>query len=289
MDIYSKFLKDKIMPPEDFTKNLRSLSKILADDFNADLAIYNGDITQESAMRFILTVREKKTKDNIYLILSTNGGNADAAYKIARYLKKHYKKFTVYITHACKSAGTLIVCGADEIIFSDFGELGPLDVQLPKEDELTSTSGLCYSQAISFLQTQAFQIFESFLLGIKERSQGTITTKTAADIGEKIAVGLLSPITHLIDPLKLGEIVRSANIAHHYGMRLSKNQPLIASLISGYPSHSFVIDFVEAKELFGNMVRELNEKEKFLELCQPDLNKFICVFVEKGEEQNVTK
>ena len=37
------------------------------------------------------------------------------------------------LTH-CKSAGTLLALGADEIIMSNLSELGPLDIQLPDRD-----------------------------------------------------------------------------------------------------------------------------------------------------------
>jgi ClpP class serine protease len=36
----------------------------------------------------------------------------------------------------CKSAGTLIALGANELAFGEHGELGPLDVQIAKRDEV---------------------------------------------------------------------------------------------------------------------------------------------------------
>jgi len=268
----------------DKLKSLANLSK-------SDLYIYFGDISEENATNFIITVKGNKTdRTNVVLILATLGGEADAAYRIASYLKSVYKKITVYILGLCKSAGTLIACGADEIVFSDFGELGPLDVQLMKADELTRTSGLCYSQAIAFLQNQAFSVFEDCLLNIKQRSGGSITTKTAAEVGEKIAVGLLAPISGQIDPMRLGEFERAARIAFEYGRRLCGNERIIHRLISGYPSHEFVIDFNEAKKLFGKNTRKLNHDELFLEYSFLEIARkpieFANYFVDTKEDIN---
>ena len=48
-----------------------------------------------------------------------------------------------YVDTVCKSAGTILALGADVIIMSQYAELGPIDVQLQKEDEVgESTSGL---------------------------------------------------------------------------------------------------------------------------------------------------
>lgn len=198
--------------------------------------------------------------------MSTFGGNADAAYIIARHIKRTYKKFILYVFGYCKSAGTLFALGADEIIMSCHGEFGPLDVQIAKADEIGyRSSGLEISQALEFLSEQAYNLFEKQFLEIKTRSSGVITTKTASEIASSITVGLLAPITSQIEPIKIGEMQRAVNIAYHYGIRLNETPTRVQRLINDYPSHSFVIDFNEAKEIFGN-VREPNEKESLLEL-----------------------
>ncbi len=69
--------------------------------------------------------------------------DADVAYRIARCLQHRYERITAVISGQCKSAGTLLAIGAHELAFSDHGELGPLDVQLRKADDMwAATSGL---------------------------------------------------------------------------------------------------------------------------------------------------
>jgi hypothetical protein len=146
---------------------------------------------------------------------------------------------------------------------SNFSELGPLDVQLTKEDELVTTSGLNYFHAMLMLKQQAFDMFEEYFLQLKKLGGGTITTKTAAEIASSITVGLLSPLSNRIDPIRLGEVDRAMKIAMEYGRRLSDNTEAIYNLSTDYPSHDFVIDFEEAKKILNN-VREPDEREQKL-------------------------
>jgi hypothetical protein len=237
----------------------------LINDNQSDFYLFVGTIDDRNADKFITALRKNSDrKDNCSLILTTYGGDPDAGYRIIRAIKRYYKKLTLYIFGSCKSTGTLMALGADEIVMSDFGEFGPLDIQLTKDDELSNTSGLNFVQSLMSLNEQLFRAFEENFLGLKRRSRNTITTKTAAEICSKLAVGLISPISAQIDPVKLGEVQRAIKIANEYGTRLCDRHDLIAKLIVGYPSHGFVIDFQEATEIFGN-VRWVTDNESILE------------------------
>lgn len=244
-----------------FNETLTTLIENNKSDFYLFVATIN-DITAD---KFISALRKKEGKnENCTLILTTYGGDPDAGYRIIRTIKRYYARLTLYIFGSCKSTGTLMALGADEIVMSDFGEFGPLDIQLTKDDELSNTSGLNFVQSLMSLNEQLFRAFEENFLGLKRKSRNTITTKTAAEICSKLAVGLISPISAQIDPVKLGEVQRAIKIANEYGTRLCDRHDLIAKLIVGYPSHGFVIDFGEAKEIFEN-VRWVNEHESILE------------------------
>ncbi len=149
---------------------------------------------------------------------------------------------------------------------SDEAELGPLDVQIARRDELGERdSGLVLSEALVNLEHHAFSLFENFLMQIKMRSDGAITFKTATEISAQVTNGLFEPIYKQIDPQKIGEAARSLAIAEAYGSRLNiwaKNlrNNALHSLTVGYPSHGFVIDRREAGELFKK-VREPNQHE----------------------------
>lgn len=147
--------------------------------------------------------------------------------------------------------------GAHKLIFGDRGELGPLDIQLSKPDEMfESMSGLNILQALNLLEEELLDSFRTYLLDICGGSG--IKTKMAAEIATKMAEGLISPIAAKIDPITLGEHLRAMQIAINYGQRLDEKAKslvpdALVSLVSSYPSHGFVIDRKEARKLFKNV------------------------------------
>lgn len=66
----------------------------------------------------------------IDLVLHTPGGLVLASLQIARALKHHKGKVTVYVPHYAMSGGTMIALAADEIVMSRHAVLGPVDPQL---------------------------------------------------------------------------------------------------------------------------------------------------------------
>lgn len=237
----------------------------LTEKNDSDIFLYSGTISEINVDSFVTLVREKQDrKKNCSLFLTTFGGDPDAGYRLVRIIKRYYSDFYLYAFGSCKSTGTLIALGSNMIIMSDFGEFGPLDIQLTKDDEMSNTSGFSFLQSLMSLNEQIFRSFESSFLNIKQRSGYTITTKTAAEIASKLAIGLVAPISAQLDPVKLGEVQRAIKIAESYGKRLCANRARVTKLIAGYPSHSFVIDFEEAKTIFDN-VRFRNEEEAILE------------------------
>ena len=227
----------------------------LVDEKEADVFVVSGGIDRRLA-DWILEFfdRFENTRQNVVVFLCTFGGDPNAAYVIARTFKRIYKdgKFSLFISGYCKSAGTIIALGADEIFMGSKGELGPLDVQVLKEDTLMSrTSGLDSTKSIGVLQSEAFDLFGQIFFSLINVSDGRFTTRTAAKIATDLVVGLLSPIAQQVDPLKLAENQRQLAIAQKYGEQLGANEESIRKLIYDYPSHAHVIDVDEAKRIFG--------------------------------------
>ena len=249
---------------------MRKLVDTVSSNRDADIILYNGGIFRpcdEHLIRECISRGEKGRRKNVILILVTGGGDPDAAYRIARCLQRHYENFSVYVSGLCKSAGTLIAVGASELIISDHGELGPLDIQMAKQDEFFgSQSGLTVSTALEALESRAFQAVERMFVEIEANTGGILSVQTATDLASKTVVGLYGPIAGQIDPMHLGEAARALLIADTYGNRLNRRTGNLASpaalnqLYTQYPSHGFVIDREEASTLFRN-VREPDEDE----------------------------
>jgi Serine dehydrogenase proteinase len=249
---------------------INELITTIADEQNTDIILYNGGIFRPCDERLItecLTRGADGRRKNVMLILVTGGGDPDAAYRIARCLQNNYQTVSLYVSGICKSAGTLIAVGAHQLIFSEHGELGPLDMQMAKQDEFfASQSGLTISTALEALENRAFRAVERMFIEIENNTGGMLSVHTATDLASKTVVGLYGPIAEQIDPMHLGEAARALLIADAYGQRLNESSRNLAGngalndLYTSYPSHGFVIDRQEATKLFKN-VREPNGNE----------------------------
>jgi len=265
--------------------------KDVSDANNADIYLISGGMNSPADKNLISIIKGNKKLENAMLILSTFGGDADVAYRIARCFQREYEKgkFSILIFDICKSAGTLLSLGADELIMSYEAQLGPLDVQINKPDELGEViSGLTPVQALSFLQQHSFKLFEYQMLELVNRSGSQITTKMASEIATKLTIGLFQPIYSHFEPFMLGEYHRNMMVAIEYGERLIeckgniKNSDVLEKLTHGYPSHGFVIDFKEAEKLF-KQIRSPNDIEnKALEFLRPIMLKWLSNKDERG-------
>ena len=236
---------------------------------NADIYLYAGPIYRPHDDRVMKALRLQRLRQNVILMLTTLGGDASAGYRISRTFQRRYKtgaykpesksdeargKFTVFVDSICGSAGTVVALGADELIMSEFGELGPIDVQLRKPDDVMArSSGLTPTQALEILERQSQKLFKSHFRQLRQDPQLSLTTKTASDVAAKLTVGLLSQIYGQIDPMRLAEVERELRIAIDYGERLGVSNlkdDTLEQLTFGYPSHNFVIDRREARNLF---------------------------------------
>lgn len=265
------------MVKEQETSKASEVADSVSQKLDADVILYNGEIQWTHGDSLTdLCDKEHKHK-NVLLVLITTGGDPHAAYRIARCLQQRYDKFAVYIPGLCKSAGTLVTLGAEELIIADQGELGPLDIQLRKRDELWEmSSGLTVMEALDSLRDKSYSTFEKCLLDLKLGSGGQITLKTAMEIASSLTTGLYGPLYQQIDPLTIGENGRAMKISQHYGEILGKRsknleEDALEKLIASYPAHDVVIDRDEAKQLFKR-VREPSEEE--LQLAKA-LNKYV--------------
>ncbi|GLP86271.1 SDH family Clp fold serine proteinase [Tritonibacter mobilis] len=232
-----------------------------------DVFAYSAPMRRGQDLEFIKTVSDLQDSEELILILTTNGGDPDAAYKIGRYLQHKYPSFKILIPGLCKSAGTLLAIAAEEIIFSPYGELGPLDIQMSKTDDIAGMeSGLNISEAFTSLESRARETYHNLVMEIINSSGGVISFHTASHSASEIVSAIYSPVFSKIDPEEVGSRTRAMRIGEDYGLRLNmKHKNLrvdkLSMLSQSYSSHGFVIDMLEARVLFNN-VREATEVEK---------------------------
>ena len=88
-------------------------------------------IDENDTLPFVDLLHNVSSDHNLDLLLHTGGGSIDAAEKLMGMMRRHVGKaeLRVIVPDFAKSAGTLIVLGADKVVMSDMSELGPIDPQ----------------------------------------------------------------------------------------------------------------------------------------------------------------
>lgn len=246
----------------DFAKIVEKIFSNLESE-DRDLFLYSGAVDKQSVNELFKVVlgRKDQLRSNVSLILTTWGGDPHQAYRMARLLQKFYSNFRVVVMGPCKSAGTLVTIGANELAFGFLGELGPLDMQLYKPDEIgVINSGLDTLGALAIMRNHAFAVFEDCMMDIINKSRGTVSMKTASDVASQLVIGLFQPIVRQIDPHRFSEVNRMMKITKEYGKRLGmpnlkdEKESRLDNLIEDYPTHEFIIDKYEAETIFETVL-----------------------------------
>ncbi len=145
------------------------------------------------------------------IVLHTPGGLVLAALQIARAIRAHKAKVTVFVPHYAMSGGTLIALAADEIVMCRHSVLGPIDPQLGQ------------SPAASLLKV------------IEQKPIAEIDDQTLvlADVGRKAIAQVKAAAKELLADK----------------MPQDKAEALAEKLSSGQWTHDYPISPSEAKEL----------------------------------------
>jgi hypothetical protein len=268
----------------------------VANDLDADVYAYFGEISREGAARLSNHLTKNKARKNALLMLATYGGDANGAYLIARQIQAIYgtKKsqgykgatdptFSCFVPTFCKSSGTILAIGADKLIVCPDAEFGPIDIQVRKHDEVGErTSGLTTAEALTALQGRSKIAFVDFFKGLRFDPQLLFSTKMAAEVAGTLTVGLFKPVLEQLDPMRLAEMERTLRVSAEYGRRLDVGNLKdggLTRLLTEYPSHGFIIDSMELREIFSRV----EDASPDLRTIADDLNFFYRSYLEKDD------
>ncbi len=242
-----------------------AVAGLYAADPNRDYIVVSHAVSRQLHYKLSSLIASKQRNKACTLFLTTYGGDPNGGYRIGRCLRHHYtQNIRLVVPSFCKSAGTLVAIAADELGIGDFGELGPLDIQVRKASELEeSSSGLDIMQALQAVTLHTQVTFHRMLM--ESRGLG-LSTKLCSEFAGQVVSGIAAPLFSQIDPIRLGEMQRAMRVAFEYGSRLDKygqnlKDGALVRLINNYPAHGFVIDRKEASELFER-VSHLTDAEK---------------------------
>ena len=172
----------------------------------------------------VLTVRTalgSARGDHLDVIVAGPGGVSEAAYLLARELRRRFAQLTAYVPFEAKSAATLLCLAADELVLGDLGELGPLDQQYEEKqtaDYPLSTSRLLPGVALRQLQDGATACYDALVRRIVKES-GLRPLEAGSKAAELVGV-LYAPLVQQLDPARLAECARGLAVGKAYAERV---------------------------------------------------------------------
>ncbi len=111
--------------------------------FGADVLTYVGPIITPADDRIKDAIEElRHRKNRLLFVLETNGGFAEVTRRISDVLRYHYKTVDFLIPSHAMSAGTILVMSGDSIWMNYYSVLGPIDPQVPSQDQRRLVSAL---------------------------------------------------------------------------------------------------------------------------------------------------
>src|SRR3954453_13561820 len=95
-------------------RELRGRAAHEAQVRQADILLYSGELTRPGDGSLSLGRQDRARHPNCMLLLNTLGGSADAGYRLARTLRRHYGRLIFYVDGYWKGAGMGLARAADE-------------------------------------------------------------------------------------------------------------------------------------------------------------------------------
>jgi hypothetical protein len=185
------------------------------------------------------------------LVLFTRGGDVEAPWRIVTLIREFCAKFSVLVPYYAYSSGTLLAMGADEIIMTPLGVLGPIDPSrthplLPRRE------GAEEAEPIS---VQDMRHAMRFILE---------TAKPGADIPytPEAMAQIVIALFDKIHPLVVGAIEQSYALSKLIGTRCLNTHmvdkkiidDIVNKLCDEYKSHAYPICRKEARDIGLNAI-----------------------------------
>ena len=173
----------------------------------------------------------------IDLFLHSYGGAVDTPYKMVMLIREFCEEFAVIVPFVAKSAASMLILGADEVVMGPISELGPIDPLVTHpvyKDILVPVQAVWH--CLDYLQQ-------------------SIINSSEPEVASFIVTSLLNKL----DPWLIGDYEKTAKASRQYAETLLANymlkdhpervQKVTHALTEGYFSHGYPIGRGEAKEL----------------------------------------
>ena len=229
----------------------------------------------------------------INLFIYTTGGITISGYGIVNMIREYCEEYGAIIPFKCLSTGTLMVLGANSIIMSKMGQLGPVDPSLahPLGPEVQHPQNPTIKVRVPVNVEDVVSFFDLAKKEAKTTSEGEFTK-------------VLSMLSGNIHPLVLGAVNRSRNEIRFLAKTLLKQHmndeqrvaSIVNTLVEERFSHSYLIGRKEAKgmqlnitDVSAQLITDImNLHHEYSQLLQLDIPYNKETILGKDREKTIT-
>lgn len=197
-------------------------------------------IDMNDAEDILEAIRRTPANQPLEIVLHTPGGLVLSSLQIARAIKAHKGKKTVYVPHYAMSGGTLIALAADEIVLNRHAVLGPIDPQI---------GGLPAASILKVAQTKSADAVDDYTLVLADLSQKAIDQLEAA--AKELLAGTVSPNA----AANIAQLLSSGRWTHDYPIEADMAREIGLNVRTEVPT-----DIMELIALFPASVRQTSAK-----------------------------
>ena len=149
MGYYSEYL-NRQFDFESLSAERKKQIRLIQEIRERPLFIYASDLNKNKhpisinysdLLLFRDQIQEVNSK-KIDIVLETPGGSGEIAEDIVNLIRKKFEEVAIIIPGTAKSAGTIIVMAADEILMEPASTLGPIDAQIISQGKVFSADAL---------------------------------------------------------------------------------------------------------------------------------------------------
>lgn len=204
---------------------------------------------------------------SIDFIINSPGGSPSDAYRIIRTLRNNFEEVNIIVPFWAKSAATLLALGGNNIIMDEFGEFGPLDIQIgvEREDspEFNLESALNDEYSVRQIETRSQESFYQMFMNLYKNEDIKINKNDLSKQILEYLTAFYEPLLRQINPYSLGKKKRLLDIGESYAQRIlltyntSLNERdrdvLVDFLVNRCPEHGYVVDYNILKTILNNV------------------------------------
>lgn len=223
---------------------------------NGAALLLNGGIDEDCLSEVRAALHRMGPQSSLSVILNSDGGSIEDAFRIAKALRLGCGQLRVIIPGVAKSAATLIALAADTIEIGAFGELGPLDPQIPDPTGGRWRSSLETIQGLQYLRTYYIESLNLITLELLQRAQMDLAY--ALNQVQGLLPPITTPLYQSVNFKDLSDSFRLLTVAEYYAKEVMRRwSPLdsdsinevVGTLVWHYPSHGYIIDLTEANDI----------------------------------------